>query len=227
VSICGTHDDYFGGHLKEKYRIPFVIDTYPVGRKNTADWVRNIAVHFDLQKEAERLIAAENGELDRALEPYRTILKGKKAYLGGGELRIVATAEVVQDLGMEVIGFKAHHYDAFNEPVFKNLENVDDVLFTVATNQPFEASNILKRINPDILIMHTGGNNAMAKHGLPILPLFGPANNYMGFTGVFEIARRLAQKLRNCEYNKQLSLNRPLPFRKEWYGKDPFTYLKQ
>jgi nitrogenase molybdenum-iron protein alpha chain len=226
VSICGTHDDYFVGHLKEKYNIPFVVDTIPIGRKNTDRWLLKIAEHFNLVKEAERLIEAENIELNSALEPFREKLKGKKAYLAGGEVRIVATAEILQDLGMEAAGFKAHHYDQFVEPVFGALENIDEVSFNVATNQPFEMSNILKRIKPDVLITHVGGNNIASRHGLPLLPLFGPVYNYCGYSGVFEIARRINKVVRNFEFNRQLSLNVPLPFKKEWYGKDPFSYIK-
>jgi nitrogenase molybdenum-iron protein alpha chain len=226
VSICGTHDDYFVGHLKEKYSIPFVVDTIPIGKKNTARWLGKIAAHFDLAEEAERLIEAENKALDEALEPFRKTLAGKRVYFAGGEVRILATAEIIQDLGMKVVGFKAHHYDEFAEPVFDALEEVDDVQFSVATNQPFEMSNILNRLKPDVLITHTGGNNIAARHGLPLLPLFGPAYNYCGYSGVFEVARRLNKTVRNSQFNRQISINTPLPFKKEWYEKDPFSYIK-
>jgi nitrogenase molybdenum-iron protein alpha chain len=112
------------------------------------------------------------------------------------------------------------------EPIFEALDNVDDTIFTVATNQPFEMSNILNRLKPDILVAHIGGNNIASRHGIPLLPLFHPMNNYCGYSGVFEVARRLALKVRNSQFNKQLSLNVPLPFKKDWYGKDPFTYIK-
>jgi nitrogenase molybdenum-iron protein alpha chain len=226
ISICGTHDDYFVEHLKEKYHIPFVVDTIPIGRKNTDRWIRKIAEHFGLEQEAENLIQAENAALAEALEPFKAALAGKRVYLAGGEVRIVATAEICQDLGMEVVGFKAHHYDRFVEPIFEALESIDDVQFSVATNQPFEMANIVKRLKPDILIAHVGGNNIASRYGLPLLPLFGPAYNYCGYSGVFEIARRLNQKLRNFQFNKQLSLNIPLPFKPDWYEKDPFTYIK-
>jgi nitrogenase molybdenum-iron protein alpha chain len=226
VSLCGTHDDYFVEHLKTKYNIPFVVDTIPIGRKNTGKWLRRVAAHFGIEKETENFIAAENRYLEEALEPYRETLRGKRVYLLGGEVRIVATAEVIQDLGMEVIGFKAHHYDRFVEPIFEALHDVDEVLFSVATNQPFESSNIISKLKPDILVAHVGGNNIASRHGLPLLPLFGPQFNYCGYTGVFEIARRLVQKLRNSEFNRQISKNVALPFKKEWYEKDPFSYIK-
>jgi nitrogenase molybdenum-iron protein alpha chain len=58
------------------------------------------------------------------------------------------------------------------------------------------------------------------------MQLFHPAYNYCGYTGVFEVSRRLYAKLRNSQFNKQLSLNVPLPFKKDWYEKDPFSYIK-
>ena len=227
VSICGTHDDYFVEHLKTKYDIPFVIDTIPIGRKNTDRWVLKIAENFGLEKEAQRFIAEENRILEASIDKYRNVFKGKKVFLAGGEVRIIATAEIIQDLGMEVVGFKAHHFDQFIEPIFEALENIDDVLIDVATNQPFEQANLVKRLKPDILITHVGGNNIAAKHGLPIFPLFGPAYNYMGYSGVFEIVRRLARVIRNNQFNKNLAKNTELPYKKEWYEKDPFTYIKE
>jgi nitrogenase molybdenum-iron protein alpha chain len=199
----------------------------PIGRKNIARWVTRIAEKFGLEKEAKRFLAAEDKLLDEGLEKYRKALKGKKVFIAGGELRIFATAEVLFDLGIEIVGFKAHHFDKFVEPVLSALDNVDDVVASVATNQPFELANLTGRLKPDILITHTGGNNIYAKHGLPILPLFGQAYNYMGYSGIFEIARRLNRVLRNNRFNKNLAENTLLPFKKEWYNKDPFTYIKE
>jgi nitrogenase molybdenum-iron protein alpha chain len=227
VSICGTHDDYFVEHLKEKYGIPFLIDTIPIGRKNTDRWVARIAERFGLESEAERFIAEENEALDGSIDRFRALLKGKRAFIAGGEVRIIATAEILQDLGMEMVGFKAHHFDQFIEPLFDALEGVDDVLVNVATNQPFEQANLVERLKPDVLIVHTGGNNIAAKHGLPILPLFGPAYNYLGYSGVFEVARRLARVLRNSQFNKNLAEYTRLPFKEDWYSKDPFSYIKE
>lgn len=226
VSICGTHDDYFVNHIRETYGIPFLIDTIPIGRKNTDRWIRRIAEPFGLEKEAEQLIALENRLLDESLEPFRKTLAGKRAFLAGGEVRIIATAEILQDLDMQVVGFKAHHFDQFIEPMFDSLEDVDDVVIDVATNQPFEQSNLLNRIRPDVFITHTGGNNIAAKHGLPILPLFGPSYNYLGYSGVYEVVRRLGRIVKNFQFNKKLSRHLSLPFKKEWYEKDPFAYIK-
>ncbi|HWQ75320.1 MAG TPA: nitrogenase component 1 [Syntrophomonas sp.] len=227
ISICGTHDDYFVGHIQEKYDIPFLIDTIPIGRKNTDRWILKIAAYFDLEKEAKQLIALENKLLNEGLEPFRRTLAGKRVFLAGGEVRIIATAEILQDLGMEVIGFKAHHFDQFIEPMFDALDDVDQVLIGVATNQPFEQSNLLNRLQPDVFITHTGGNNIAAKHGLPIFPLFGPSYNYLGYSGVYQVARRLNRIVSNSQFNKKLAQNTRLPFKEDWYDKNPFAYIKE
>ncbi len=225
VSICGTHDDYYIQYLKQEYKIPFLIDTIPIGRKNTTRWVLGIAKHFGLEKEAEIFLKREEEALEKSLEPYRKQLKGKTVYLGGGAIRIVATAEVLQDLGMEIVGFKGHHIDNFITPVFEALEKVDDVTFNVATQQPFEQVNLVDKLKPDIIIIHSGLNNITPKYGAPILPLFGPTFHYMGYSGAFDIARRLLRKLQNNQFNKNIAKNLKIPYKKEWLEKDPFTYI--
>jgi len=142
-------------------------------------------------------------------------------------VRIFATAEIIQDIGMKITGLKLHHFDRFVEPIIDALEDIDDVVVGVATNQPFEQANLVKRLKPDVLITHVGGNNIAAKHGLPLFPLFGPSYNYMGYSGVFEVARRLTRILRNSQFNKNLAENSALPFKEEWYAKDPFAYIKE
>ena len=183
--------------------------------------------HFNLEKEANSFLKKEDELLDASLEPFRKNLRGKKVYIGGGAIRIVATGEVLQDLGLEIVGFKGHHIDEFVEPSFEALDDVDDVLFSVATQQPFEQVNIVNKLKPDVIVIHAGINNITAKQGLPILPLFGPTNIYMGYAGVFEIARRLNRKVKNNQINKNISKYKSLPYKKEWYDKDPFTYIKE
>lgn len=227
VSICGTHDDYYLQFLKENFGIPYIIDTIPIGRKNTDRWILKIAEFFHLEDEAKSLIEKENEILNKSLDTFREILKGKKVFIGGGEVRILSTAEVLQDFNMEIVGLKGHHIDKFVEPIFESLENIDDVSINIATQHPFEQANIVRKIKPDVIVIHTGGNNISAKHGLPILPLYGPSYNYMGYTGVFEIGRRLARVVKNYQFNKNIKKYRPLPFKESWYEKNPYTYIKE
>ncbi|MBC2580712.1 nitrogenase component 1 [Clostridium sp. DJ247] len=227
VSICATHDDYFIKHIEEIYGIPFVLKTIPIGRKNTDIWIKDIAAYFGLEKEAEKLIEKENRELNEALEPYRQTLKGKTAYLAGGEIRILSTAELLIDLGIKVLGMKGFHYDEFADPLLEVLPDKERTTFNAATGQPFELANLIERDKPDVIIGHSGGNSMVAKQGIPVLPLFGPTYNYLGYSGSFEIARRLNRLFKNTMFNKNIAENTKLPYKKEWFEKEPFHYIKQ
>ncbi|MDR0556908.1 MAG: nitrogenase [Treponema sp.] len=226
VSVCGTHDDYYVKRIAEEYGIPYIIDTMPIGRKGTGRWLMKIAEHFHLEEQAGRLIEKEDAALNEALEPYRKALKGKRAYISGGEIRIFVTAELVHDLGLEIAGLKSHHIDHFVEPVFDDASIAGDTCIDIASQHPFEQANLLRKIKPDVLLMHVGGGNFTAKHGLPVLPLFNPGFNYMGYSGAFEVACRLKRILSNSQYNKNIQKHRPLPYRESWYEKDVGAYIK-
>ncbi|MDR2304424.1 MAG: nitrogenase [Treponema sp.] len=227
VSICGTHDDYYVKYIHEEYGIPYIIDTMPIGRKGTSRWLMNIARHFNIEQQARLLIEKEDAALDEALEPYRAALKGKRVYISGGELRIFATAELVKDLGMEIAGLKSHHIDKFVKPVMDDLEISGDTYIDIASQHPFEQANLIQKIKPDVILMHAGGGNVTAKHGLPVLPLFNPGNSYMAYAGAFDAACRLKRLISNSQFNKNMHRYRSLPYRKEWYDKEVFAYIKE
>ncbi|MDR3355669.1 MAG: nitrogenase [Spirochaetaceae bacterium] len=226
VSICATHDDYYLKHIKEHFGIPYIIGAMPIGRKSTARWLMDIARFFNIEDRASALIEKEDAALDQALEPYRAALKGKRAYVSGGEIRIFVTGELLRDLGLEIAGYKAHHVDEFMKPFIEEVENPDKTFINVASQQPFEQANIVRRLNPDVIVIHTGSGNITSKHGIPVFPLFLPANSYMGYSGVFEVAYRLKRIISNCQYNRNMKRYRPLPYRAEWYEKEVFSYIK-
>ncbi|WP_058302291.1 nitrogenase component 1 [Gorillibacterium timonense] len=231
VSICATHDDYFVEHFLEKYNVPFVLRTIPIGIANTNKWIRDIASFFGIEERAERFIAAETRELNEALEPYRRQLSGKKVFLTGGEIRIMTTAELLHNLGMEVIGLRGYHFDKFGEILLDEfLEDVPEAkeaVFNIGAGQVFEQANLLNRLQPDLFVGHNGCNSSAAKQGFPIFPLFGQSNDYLGYQGVFEVATRVARMMRNPAYNVNLGHNTKLPYRQSWYSENPFHYIDQ
>ncbi|GBG57133.1 nitrogenase protein alpha chain [Sporomusaceae bacterium FL31] len=227
VSICATHDDYFVEHLKEKYNIPFILRTIPIGVKYTNRWITDIAKFFGIEEAAERFIEEEVKQLEEALEPYRKLFKGKRVLIGGGEIRVVANAELLTYLGLEVIGLRAYHYDQFGDEMLGEQEIVQRVPFNVATGQPFEQANLNANLKPDVYMGHVGTNVWAAKQGIPVLPLFHQSQLFLGYTGVFEVARRLARILRNPSFNQKLGANVKLPYYESWYEKDAFAYIDE
>ncbi|MDN5326030.1 MAG: nitrogenase molybdenum-iron protein alpha chain [Moorella sp. (in: firmicutes)] len=225
VSICPTHDDYFIGHLQAKYGIPFILRTIPLGIKHTSAWLLDIARFFGLEKEAQQLIAEETRQLQEALAPYRQVLQGKRAFIGGGEIRVGATAALLQELGMEVLGLRIYHYDHFADEIYDELNGKETMVVNVATSQPFEQANLLAKLKPDIYLGHVGLNGWAAKQGIPVFPVYGVNNLYMGYAGIFEIARRLVRILKNPSFNRNLAAHTRLPYFAKWYQENPFAYI--
>ena len=225
ISICATHDDYLIGHLKERFGTEYMIDTLPIGIKNTNRWLREVAKFFHLEAEVEKLIELETAQLTEALAPLKKELQGKSLFVGGGETRSFTTSEFFQSLGMKIVGVKSHNFDIFALPMVDDIDQTDFVV-SVAPGQPAEELNLLHRFRPDLYIGHSNANVWVAKLGIPTLPLFGQSFNYMGYSGAYELARKAARVLKNTALSKKLAANVPLPLRQEWYESDPFDNIK-
>ncbi len=228
VSTCPTHDDYFIKHLEEKYGIPYILRHMPIGISNTSAWLRDIAKFFNMEDAAERLIKRETSELNEALAPISKNLAGKKAMLSSGEVRTFATAVWLQELGMDIVAVRPYHYDEFGGIELDKLASVNpDLKVNVATVQPFETVNLIERNRPDIYLGHNSDNVWAAKEGIPVLPIYGGANTYVGYTGAFDIARRINRVLKNPSFNKQLKDNVRQPYYRSWYSEEPFRFITE
>lgn len=227
ISICTTHDEYLFTYLQEVYGIPYIMKNIPVGIKNTSIWLLEVAKFFNKEELAQEVIAKEVAKLELALAPYKERLKGKTAFVHGGEPRSLATADTLELLGMEVLGIETRHHDRFSNELLETRRQNKKMTYSVSIGQPFEKANLLERMKPDVYVGHNGQCVQPAKQGIPVYPLFYKPNNYFGFTGVFEIARGLARMLRNTQFYQNLRENLSLPYQQSWYTKEPFSYIKQ
>ncbi len=227
ISTCPTHDDYILGYLHERFGVPYVLKHMPIGIENTSLWLRDIAAFFGAEQQAERLIAAEEAELKNALEPFKRIFAGKRAFISAGEFRALATARLLEELGFEIVGIRSYHHDEFAEGEYEKLAKSakSDYVVDIANAQPFEEANLLKRIKPDIFLGHNCGNATAAKLGIATLVIYNTGLSFIGYKGVYEIARRLFRQLQNPAYNRKLSGHVKLPYTETWYQAEPFSYI--
>ncbi|GAB7027390.1 nitrogenase component 1 [Geotalea toluenoxydans] len=227
ISTCPTHDDYFLGYLQERFNVPSIIRHMPIGIDNTSLWLRDIAAVFGAEEPVERLIAAEEAELKEALREFRPLFEGKKVFVSAGEFRALATSRLLQEIGLEVVGIRSFHHDDFANVEYEKLagESKSDYVVDIANVQPFEEANLLKRLKPDLFLGHANGNMTAAKLGIPTHVIYNTGLSYIGYRGVYEVARRLHRQLKNPSYNRNLSQNIRLPYTENWYGAEPFSYL--
>ncbi len=227
ISTCPTHDDYFLGYLQERFNVPYILQHMPIGIENTSLWLRDVAKEFGAEEQAERLITAEEAELKSALEEFRPLFTGKKVFISAGEFRALATAKLLQEIGFEVVGIRSFHHDEFANGEYEKLaaDAKTDYVVDIANVQPFEEANLLQRLKPDLFLGHANGNMTAAKLGIPTHVIYNTGLAYIGYRGVYEIARRLHRQLKNPAYNHKLAENVRLPYSDKWYAAEPFAYL--
>jgi nitrogenase molybdenum-iron protein alpha chain len=228
ISVCPTHDDYFLTHLQEKYGVPYIHGQMPIGMDNTSIWLRQIAQFFGLEAVAEKIIAKETHDLKLALTPFQERLTNVKVMISAGEVRTLATAVWLQELGLEVVAVRPYHFDRFGEVELEKLVVKNpDIKTNVATVQPFEAVNLIARVKPEVYLGHVGDNVWAAKAGVSVLPIYGGPNVYNGYAGAYDIARRITRLLKNTAFVKNLHKHVRQPYWQEWFSQDPFKYIKQ
>jgi len=228
ISVCPTHDDYIMEYLRSEYGIPYVLKHMPIGITNTSDWIRDIAAKLGKEKQAERLIAREEAELNAALDRYRGFFKGKKVFISAGEFRALATANLLHDLGFEIAGIRSFHHDDFANVEYEKLLKTagEEITINIANVQPFEEANLLTALKPDLFLGHWNGNSNATKMGIPSHVIYNTGLAYIGYRGAFELARRLCRQLSNPAFNANISRYVRLPYKEDWYGKNPFSYIK-
>lgn len=228
ISTCPTHDDYFAGYLEEKYGVPQILKHMPIGIENTNSWVREIAKFFGQEEQGETIIKEEVKELKAALKGYLPLFKGKKVFVGAGEFRALATAGLLDELGFEIVGIRSYHHDEFANSEYEKLigSTGRDFPINIANAQPFEEANLLNKIKPDLFLGHWNGNGTASKLGIATHVIYNTGLSYIGYKGVYELARRLYRQLSNPAFNKRLSRHVRLPYRDSWYDADPYKYIK-
>jgi nitrogenase molybdenum-iron protein alpha chain len=229
VSVCPTHDDYLVHYLHEEYGIPFVMKDMPIGLENTSKWLLDIARQFDLEKEALAFIEVEEAKARQAVQRYLPALKGIRVFLSAGEFRAVVTGGLFQELGMEIVGLRSYHHDDFGTEFYAQLVKAQgdkDFPVDIANFQPFELVNLLKKVKPDLFAGHVFDNAWAARLGIPCITIFRIFDYYVGYRGYYEVAKKAVRNLRNHAFNTKLSQNVPDAYRKDWYDKSPFAYIK-
>lgn len=227
VSMCNVHDDYILKYLEEKYHIPYVIKGMPLGKAAIRDWLVTIAGYFGKEEEANKICDYEEKRLEEALKSFIPRLKDKRIVLGGGVVRVIEEAKLLNELGANVLEVRANHYDEGAEPVFREIDSEIPEVPIVVSSLVFELVNQLKQLKPDLVVEHPGKHGWIAKAGFPSVNLFGPKRPYFGYTGEYAFVRSIVFALENPSFSKRLEQHVALPYQESWYKKDPYSYIKK
>jgi nitrogenase molybdenum-iron protein alpha chain len=225
VSMCNVHDDYMLSYLQEKYNIPYIICGMPVGFAGTKAWLLEIAEHYDLTDKAKSVIDDEEKQLKEALLPLLPQVAGKRVIIAAGVIRTSAEAILLKELGLEVVGINAYHYDNGADPLINDVaDEFPDVPLAVS-NQPFEMLNHINRLKPDIVISHNMTHGWLARAGAVSMQVWDADKPFFGYTGIYRFIRRIIFAFQNTSYTDRLAKKVRQPYADEWYEKDAFGYI--
>ncbi|MBU3154543.1 nitrogenase [Clostridium estertheticum] len=233
IEICPTLGTYLGAALEQVYGVPEMKSPPGYGIAGTDTWMRELGTVLNRKDEIEEIIKEEHKRIIPIIEEYRSIFKGKTAYLTAGAAHGHAIIALLRELGFEVQGAAIFHHD----PVYDNGESTSDALaqdvknygdvknYNVCNKQAYELVNILNRLKPDIMIARHGGMTLWgAKLGVPTL-LIGDEQFGFGYQGVLNYAERIVETLDNKEFVTNLAKHSTMPYTKWWLEQDPFTFL--
>ncbi|SEB11375.1 nitrogenase molybdenum-cofactor synthesis protein NifE [Thiothrix caldifontis] len=164
------------------------------GVQDMSNALRDFARLIDdpyLTERTEALIASEEARINKALEPWRQRLKGKRVLLYTGGVKSWSIVSALQDLGMTVVATGTNKSTEEDKARIREIMGADTKM--VEDGSPRSLINIVREYNVDILI--AGGRNMYTalKARIPFLDInqereFG----YAGYEGMLELAKQLA-----------------------------------
>lgn len=164
------------------------------GVQDMSNALRDFARLIDdpyLTERTEALIASEEARINKALEPWRQRLKGKRVLLYTGGVKSWSIVSALQDLGMTVVATGTNKSTEEDKARIREIMGTDTKM--VEDGSPRSLINIVREYKVDILI--AGGRNMYTalKARIPFLDInqereFG----YAGYEGMLELAKQLA-----------------------------------
>lgn len=230
VHMCETLGTYVSTALEEKYGVPEVKAPAPFGISWTDEWLRAVAAATGRSDKVEELIQSEHERIKDELEEIRKILAGKRVYVYAGDSFAHSIGNMVQDLGMTLVGMTTLHHDQRidnqNKERLNTLKNLIDERgniseFSVCNQQPYEVIKILRRLKPDFMIArHQGLTPLGTKLGIPTINE-GDVNASLGYEGLVKLGRRIIDADSTSKFEKNIAKHAKFPYSKWWLDEEP------
>ncbi|MNW33637.1 Nitrogenase molybdenum-iron protein alpha chain [compost metagenome] len=182
--------------MERKYGIPYFEGSF-YGAKETSYSLRQIAYltgDREVERKVDKLAAREELRLQRELEPYRRLLKGKRVVLYTGGVKSWSVITALQELGMKVVGVGTNKSTV--EDVSRIAARIGDDADYIPEGGARQILKTVRKRQADMVI--AGGRNMyMAlKEQIPFVDINQERHTaYAGYEGLLTLARQLAYSL--------------------------------
>ncbi len=231
--ICETLATYIANGLEKQYGVPEVKTPAPFGIKWTDQWLREVAKYTGKEEIVEQVIQSEHERIQPELEQIRERLKGIRVYIFAGDSYAHSLANMATDLGLELVGLTTLHHDQKTDGNTEELNTLNHLIkdkgeienYSVCNKQPFQVIKIVKKLQPDLLIVrHMNMTILGTKLGIPSV-LEGDVNVSAGYDGFIKLGKRLHEALLRKKVLKTIADHVELPYTDWWLQEeDPFYF---
>lgn len=235
VSFCYTLASYLSAGLEQLYGVQEIKAPQPYGFKGTDAWLREIGRVTKREEVVEKYIEKEHARVKPVIEELKKKLKGVKGFTSTGSGYSHGLITVLRELGVEVEGSLVFHHDPVydsgdpKEDSLKHLvENYGDVPnFSVSNHQQYQFYSLLKRVNPDFILIKHGGLAPLAsKLGISATPL-GDESLTIGYEGMIYMGNKILDILAKKKFHNILKKHTKLQYTDWWLGQDdPYILAK-
>ncbi|MFV0529356.1 MAG: nitrogenase component 1 [Lachnospiraceae bacterium] len=236
ATFCHTLGSYMATALEEEYGVPQIDAPQPFGIPATDEWLRAVAKAVGKEERVEAYIESEHVRIAPQIAKLKKQLQGVKGFVSTGSSYAHAMISVISELGVEVEGSIVFHHDPVYDSGYENqntlkhlVENYGDIEhFSVSKTQQFQFYGLLKRVNPDfIIIRHNGIAPLAARLGIPSFAM-GDEHFPLGYDGILRVGEALIEILARKKFNQVLKRHVELPYSDWWLSqKDPFILARQ
>jgi nitrogenase molybdenum-iron protein alpha chain len=222
--ICETLGTYITDVLEKEYDVPKVHAPAPYGIAWTDAWYRELARLTGKTDIVEDMIASEHERIKDELAELKEQLAGKKVYIYAGDSYAHNIASLMHDLGIEICGMTTLHHDmrtdgedADHSTLQEMIDVVGDVEnFTVCNKQPYELVKLIKKANPDFMIVrHMNMTITGGKMGIPSISE-GEINISAGYDGILIMGKRILELLKARKILGTLAEYSEFPYTDWW-----------
>jgi nitrogenase molybdenum-iron protein alpha chain len=231
--ICETLATYPAKALEQYYGVPEVKAPPPFGIKWTDEWLREVAKLTGKTDLVEDYISDGHKRIEEPLKAVREKLKGKKLYIFAGDSYAHSIANMLVDLGVDLVGITTLHHDQITDGGYESTNSLAQLVknhgnvgnFSVCNKQPYQVYKILQNLKPDIMIVrHMNMSVLGAKLGVPTIN-DGDVNISAGYDGLLRLGERLYQATKAQKLFQNVARHFKTPYSDWWLSQEnPFYF---
>jgi len=199
VLRCENHARRTGELLQKKFGMPYVnIGHSPNSIGLTSQWIREMADALNLRAEAEKVIAEEEANAHRLLEPVKQYTRGKKAavFLSPGKTFAIAKC-LYEDLEMEPVFLCLLHYNEWViDRIREGVAGWKVKPLVMVEPEYTEIYKALRDLGVEIALGGTVEKLICRQVGIPYVHEMIYEEPHKGYLGVVKLGYEIAEALR-------------------------------